>query len=279
MTDPTRVPDVVAAAQTLPYGAAIIYRHFGSAHKFIDAESLRQITFERGQQFLIGDDPELAIEIGADGVHFRRDAKVEAPTLWRHRCPDWIISMAGLKSGTYQGSLSVLDGLLISSVFPSESPSAGTPIGIAGLRSAVQNIEAPIFALGGITAHNAHELEHSGAVGLAGISGFISQKKTGKTMTDVKIKTETTDYGYRITGRVPGNSETAELTLKKVKANVYNANHTGVPRSMGGRGVGKALVKYLSTHARETGYRVIPGCPFVGAMWKRYPDWAEGVAH
>jgi len=59
MTDPTRVPDVVAAAQTLPYGAAIIYRHFGSAHKFIDAESLRQITFERGQQFLIGDDPEL----------------------------------------------------------------------------------------------------------------------------------------------------------------------------------------------------------------------------
>ena len=98
-------------------------------------------------------------------------------------------------------------------------------------------------------------------------------------MIDVKIKTETTDYGYPITGRVPGNSDVAELTLKKVKTNVYNANHTGVPRSMGGRGVGKALVKYLSTHARENGYTVLPGCPFVGAMWKRYPDWAEGVVH
>ena len=177
MTDPKRVTNIFKAAEKMPRGAAIIYRHFGSAHKLVDAEALRRLTFERGQQFLIGDDPKLAIEVGADGVHFRRDAKVEAPALWRRRCPDWIISMAGLKSGTYQGSLSVLDGLLISSVFPSNSPSAGKPIGIAGLRNAVQNIEAPVFALGGITGHNAHELAHSGAAGLAGISGFISQNK------------------------------------------------------------------------------------------------------
>ena len=98
-------------------------------------------------------------------------------------------------------------------------------------------------------------------------------------MIDVKIAVEATDYGYRITGRVPDNSEIAELTLKKVSDGVYNANHTGVPKSMGGKGVGKALVKYLSEHARENGYTVIPGCPFVGAMWKRHPDWAEGVAH
>ncbi len=279
MTDPSRVPDVVAAAQNLPYGAAIIYRHFGSAHRFIDAENLRQITFKRGQQLLIGADPELAIEVGADGVHFRRDAKVEAPALWRRRCPDWLISMAGIKSGEYQDNLSLLDALIVSSVFPSESPSAGEPIGVAGLRKAVQNIGAPVFALGGVTANTAHELTQTGAAGLAGISGFIPHKTIGNKMTDVNITAETTDYGFRITGRVPGNSEIAELTLKKVRADVYNANHTGVPKSMGGKGVGKALVKFLSTHARENGYTVIPGCPFVGVMWKRYPEWAEGVAH
>jgi len=54
------------------------------------------VTFKRQQQFLIGDDPQLAIEVGADGVHFRRDANVSAPTLWRQRCPDWLISMAGI---------------------------------------------------------------------------------------------------------------------------------------------------------------------------------------
>ncbi|MDB2437285.1 hypothetical protein N9W89_01100, partial [Hellea sp.] len=106
MTDPERVVDVVQAAGNLPKGATLIYRHFGSAHRFVDAEALRQISFARGQQFLIGADPQLAIEVGADGVHFRRNAKLEGPALWRRRCPDWLISMAGIKSGDYEGDLS-----------------------------------------------------------------------------------------------------------------------------------------------------------------------------
>ena len=171
MTDPERVPDVVASAEHLPRGTAIIYRHFGSAHKFVDAESLRQITFQREQQFLIGDDPELAIAVGADGVHFRRDAKLSAPILWRQRCPDWLISMAGIKSGDYQGALSVLDGLLVSSVFPSQSPSAGAPIGLKEFTQRVKNLTVPVFALGGISKDTAPKLLGSGAAGIAGI-GF-----------------------------------------------------------------------------------------------------------
>ncbi len=173
MTDPERVPDVVAAALKLPRGTAIIYRHFGSAHRFVDAEALRHVTFERGQQLLIGADPELAIEVGADGVHFRRDAKVELPTLWRQRCPDWLISMAGIKSGDYAGDLSVLDGLLISSIFPSQSLSAGQPIGVQNFANKVASLAAPIFALGGIHKDTAPKLIGSGAAGIAGI-GFGS---------------------------------------------------------------------------------------------------------
>ena len=150
MTDPERVSNIFSAAQKMPPGATIIFRHFGSAHKFVDAEALRQLTFERGQQLLIGDDPALAIEVGADGVHFRRDAKLEAPILWRQRCPDWLISMAGIKSGSYQGDLSVLDGLLISSIFPSQSPSAGEPIGVERFTQSVRDLPAPVFALGGV---------------------------------------------------------------------------------------------------------------------------------
>ena len=171
MTDSERVPDVVAAAQKLPRGTAIIYRHFGSAHRFVDAEALRQVTFERGQQLLIGNDPELAIEVGADGVHFRRDAKLNAPTLWRQRCPDWLISMAGIKSGDYAGELSILDGLLISSIFPSQSPSAGQPIGVSKFADKVKSLPAPIFALGGVNKNTAPKLLGSGAAGVAGI-GF-----------------------------------------------------------------------------------------------------------
>jgi len=169
MTDPKRVPDVVAAAGKLPRGTAIIYRHFGSSHRFVDAEALRQITFKRGQQFLIGADPELAIEIGADGVHFTRDAALKDPALWRRRCPDWIISMAGIKSGNYQGDLSVLDGLLISSVFPSQSASAGEPIGVQAFSEKARALPVPVFALGGVNKETAPKLLSSGAAGLAGI--------------------------------------------------------------------------------------------------------------
>jgi len=171
MTDPERVSDVIKAARGMPRGAAIIYRHFGSAHKFVDAESLRQTTFEHGQQFLIGDDPVLSIEVGADGVHFRRDAALKAPKLWRKRCPDWIISMAGIKSGHYEGDLSMLDGLLVSSIFPSQSPSAGEPIGVESFTQKVRALSAPVFALGGVNKDTAPKLLGSGAAGIAGI-GF-----------------------------------------------------------------------------------------------------------
>lgn len=169
MTDPARVADVAMAAQSLPRGTAIIYRHFGSAHRFVDAQALRHITFKRGQQFLIGADPELAVEVGADGVHFTRDAALQDPALWRRRCPDWIISMAGIKSGDYQGDLSVLDGLLISSVFPSQSPSAGEPIGVEAFTQKARALTVPVFALGGVNKETAPKLLSSGAAGIAGI--------------------------------------------------------------------------------------------------------------
>jgi len=272
MSDPERVPDIVSATQKLPKGAGLIYRHFGKAGHKDEAGRLREITAQRGIQFLIGHDTELAEQVGADGVHFRREAELALPKEWRARRPDWLITMAGLKQGSYWGNLSVLDGLFISSVFPSNSPSAGEPLGIETFSDMTDQLNAPVYALGGIKPSNAHHIIGTGAAGLAGIEGFMET-----FMNDLTIEAEVTDYGYRLVGYLKGFEEEAELTLKKMSSGVYNANHTGVPKSMGGKGVGKALVKFLSTHARENGYRVYPGCPFVGAMWKRFPDWAEGV--
>lgn len=170
MTDPARVADVIKAAQALPNGAAIIYRHFGKTNRFEEASALRQATFAKSQQLLIGADPELAIAIGADGVHFRRDTHVTAPTLWRQRCPEWIISMAGIKTGEYQSDVTPLNALIVSSIFKSQSSSAGKPIGIEGLKSNVQNLPISIYALGGVNHKTAPKLIGSGAAGLAGIA-------------------------------------------------------------------------------------------------------------
>jgi len=79
--------------------------------------------------------------------------------------------MAGIKSGEYQSGLSALDGLLVSSVFPSQSPSAGVPIGIESFSKLTRALPVPVFALGGVNKTTAPKLIGSGAAGLAGI-GF-----------------------------------------------------------------------------------------------------------
>jgi len=174
MTDPQRTPDAVAAARQIPEGATVIYRHFGAKGHRKTAKMLRHLTFERSQQFLIGHDPVLAIEVGADGVHFRRDAAVIEPALWRTRCPDWIITMAGLKGEqNYSGSLSVLDGLFLSSIFYSKSPSSGDPIGVERLSEVCAALGVPVIALGGINGRTATKLLGSGAAGVAGIDGLL----------------------------------------------------------------------------------------------------------
>ena len=175
MTDPERLPAAMIAVRNLPQGSAVIYRHFGEPGAWDTAAALRQETFKRGQQLLIGADPQLAREIGADGVHFKRDSRLTAPTLWRQLCPDWIISMAGIKRGEYSGDINVLDALLVSSVFESTSPSAGAPIGVdsfAAKASEFKNDKLGIFALGGINGDTAPHLIGTGAAGLAGVSGM-----------------------------------------------------------------------------------------------------------
>ncbi len=139
MTDPDRVPDPLAVIADLPEGACIIYRHFGRPGHREMAERLRALTRQKHQQFLIGQDAELALQIGADGVHFRRDATLLEPALWRERQPGWIITMAALKGPQpYERDIRLLDGLFVSSVFYSKSPSAGDPIGVDDLKAAVK---------------------------------------------------------------------------------------------------------------------------------------------
>lgn len=72
-----------------------------------------------------------------------------------------------------------------------------------------------------------------------------------------------------------GISEPAELTYSIVNEKLIIADHTGVPDSMRGLGVGKALVERLVADAREKGFRILPLCPYVKAQRQRHPEWAD----
>ena len=261
MTDPNRVTDPVKTVSHLPKGTAIIYRHFGSPDH---ARDLRDLTREREQQLLIGNDPELAKNIEADGVHFSRDATLAGPKLWRDKEPDWIITMAGLKSGDYLGGFEPLDALFVSAIFPSKSSSAGEAIGIEALTDRAARLPLPLYALGGVSAGTAYDLIGSGVSGLAAIDGLIWN-----------VCYEDTAYGHRFV--IYTEFGEAEITMKFTRDGVFNANHTFTPPQLRGQGVAGKLFDAMVAQAILAGYKIIPGCPYIGVKFRRNPEIAAKV--
>ena len=67
----------------------------------------------------------------------------------------------------------------------------------------------------------------------------------------------------------------AELTYSVASPTLIIADHTGVPEAMRGTGAGRALVERLVADARAEGVKIVPLCPYVNAMRRRHPDWAD----
>jgi len=74
---------------------------------------------------------------------------------------------------------------------------------------------------------------------------------------------------------VDGIKEPAELTFSIVNEHLVIADHTGVPDTMRGLGVGKHLVERLVSDARRKQVKIIPLCPYVKAQYQKHPEWAD----
>lgn len=77
---------------------------------------------------------------------------------------------------------------------------------------------------------------------------------------------------------VAGVAEFGRLTWRQ-RNGARDAEHTLVPKAIGGRGVAGELVRALVADAREQGFRIIPTCSYVHAAFDRYPEWADLLAH
>lgn len=78
----------------------------------------------------------------------------------------------------------------------------------------------------------------------------------------------------RYVAQIDGISGEGEITFTQRGPDRISADHTGVPDSMAGMGVAKALLAFMLEDARATGFRIIPLCPYVRAQYARHPEWA-----
>jgi thiamine-phosphate pyrophosphorylase len=166
-TDPARTPGVEALALSLPRGAGLVYRAFGAVEAESVARRLKTIARRRGLLLLIGADAALALKIGADGVHLPERLAGQGAGLRRKG-----LLVTAAAHSPRAARVPGVDAVVVSAVFPSNSPSAGKPIGPARLAAIARATPRPVYALGGVTNETARRLLSTGVMGLAGIDGF-----------------------------------------------------------------------------------------------------------
>ena len=164
-TDPFRSSHPIELAQAIPQGWALIHRHFGARDRIEIAESLAKLAIQRGFHLLIGNDPALASQVGASGVHWPERQIEEARRMARRFRLNTM--SAHHPSDLFGSTEPGIQARVLSTVLPSVSPSAGPAMGAMRFRKICQRATCPVYGLGGITAETA--LQISGFAGIAGV--------------------------------------------------------------------------------------------------------------
>lgn len=97
--------------------------------------------------------------------------------------------------------------------------------------------------------------------------GSAGETKGGPGVT-VRHEPEAT----RFVATVEGGE--AVLAYAPVDERTLDLQHTVVPPEARGRRVADALVRAAVAHARQTGGRLVPSCPYVAAWTARHPETA-----
>ncbi len=128
--------------------------------------------------FLINSRTDIALAVGAGGVHLRSDdiSPTEARHLWQQLTGGTparatVSVSCHQTSEIQQAALAGADLALFAPVFEKKNASEATPAGLEALRRACR-AKIPVLALGGITVENAPRCLAAGAAGIAAIRLF-----------------------------------------------------------------------------------------------------------
>ena len=168
--------DVVRAA--IQGGATVVqYREKGATTRLMveEARGLRELCRGAGIPLIINDRVDVALAVGADGVHLGVD---DMPVAIARRLlgPDKLIghspeTLEQVRTSEADGA----DYLGVGSVFGTATkPDAGPPIGLSGLERVIAVVSIPVVGIGGITIQNAAQVIQAGAAGVAVISAVVA---------------------------------------------------------------------------------------------------------
>lgn len=170
-------PPLEVARAALAGGATVLQlraKGWSAREQVALAEALLPVTHAHGVPLLINDHADIALAVGAAGVHLGVDDLPVA--LARTIMPEGVIGYS--PEGVADARRAAADGARYLGVGPfgatSTKPDAGTAIGAEGLCSIARAVRIPVVAIGGIHQANAADAIAAGAAGIAVVSAVIA---------------------------------------------------------------------------------------------------------
>ncbi len=156
------------------------------------ARELRELTAAFKAKFFVNDHVDVAVEVGADGVHLGRESM--PPEAARKIVGGGMLigvsthSVAEAKEAALGGA----DFITLGPIYETPSKAAyGPPVGLEPIRGAHRAVTIPIYAIGGIKGRNIGHVLWAGAYGVSMISGILGaediRKAAWKTTELIRI--------------------------------------------------------------------------------------------
>lgn len=145
-------------------------------HFMKEAIEIKELCRRYSVPFVINDSVDIAMQMGADGVHVGQ-SDMEAGSVRNRIGPERIL---GVSAQTVEQALLAesegADYLGVGAVFHTGSKSDADDVSHETLKAICDAVKIPVIAIGGISADNVMQLKSSGICGIAVISAIFAAK-------------------------------------------------------------------------------------------------------
>jgi len=134
-----------------------------------------ELTREYGAKLLVNDRVDIAIAVGADGVHLGQES-LPAHAVRKIAGDNFLIGVSthGIDEAL-QAEKDGADFITLGPIYHTPSKLRyGDPIGVDILRQVKSKVSVPVLAIGGIKTDTVNEVLNAGADGVAVISGILA---------------------------------------------------------------------------------------------------------
>ncbi|MCC8123022.1 MAG: thiamine phosphate synthase [Oscillospiraceae bacterium] len=158
-----------------------------SSREFYEtAQRVRAVTTQLGVPLIINDRVDIALAVGADGVHVGRN-DIPVGVVRRIVGPDRIVGVSASNAAEAQAAVDAgADYLGVGAMFVTGTKSDAVITTMEELRNILEMVELPIVVIGGINRETVLRFHGIGVAGVAVVSAIVAQADVAGAARELK---------------------------------------------------------------------------------------------